>query len=185
MAQDDPTIGDSGQSAAAAFNAAQLKTESLKSTWYGATAPPTPVEGMQWWNGTTLKIRKGAAWELVTPGIQGATVDATSSVDGVAVFVAEADGTVSQLRLLPIATIAVDGSDYYSAQVDNVTETLDLFATAPGTDSDAWTIGVPEDMAPDQNQTVSAGDVLRVTISGTGSPAAITSLGVQLTIQYS
>lgn len=186
MAQDNPVINTSGSTLPAALAAAQAKVESLRSSWYGASAPGSPIEGQLWWNGTVLKIRQGSSWVPLTGQRQVQTAHGVDgSTDGVLMFVAEVAGTVSRVRILPNATVTVDGTDYFSVQVRNVTDSVDLFTSAPGTDSEGWTAGTPKDLTPDQNQAVAAGDVLRVTISGSGSPTALNALGVELTITHS
>jgi hypothetical protein len=40
---------------------------------FGATAPPNPVRGHQWWNGTTFFLFDGAAWVPIGGSISGAT----------------------------------------------------------------------------------------------------------------
>lgn len=184
MAQDNPDL-TAVSSLAASFDAAQKKTESLRSTWYGASAPTSPLEGQLWWNGSVLKIRQGASWAPVTGQKQVQTVHGVDgTTDGVVLFVADVTGTVARIRILPNDSVAVDGSDYFSVQCRNVTDSVDLFATAPGTSEEEWTAGTPKDFTPDQNQSVTAGEILRVTVSGTGTPTALGALGIELTITH-
>lgn len=184
MAQDYPNITGTDQSQAAAFLAAESRTDSLRSTFQGATAPTNPVTGQHWYDGTDEWRWNGTAWELIAPLLQTQTakgpIDASNSAT--ILFYAFAEGTVSRVRILPNATVALDGTNYFSVQCHNVTQALDLFSVAPGTDTAGWTAGTVVDFSPDQNDSVNADDMLRVTITASGTPTALDELGVELKI---
>lgn len=186
MSQNYPTVTGTSDTLAAFQDAVAQFLASLRSSGHGGSAPTGPVTGQPWYDGSDLRIYDGTSWVLVAAARQLQTIkgaiDGTS--DGVALFYAVKAGTVSRVRLLPNASVALDGGNFFSVQVHNVTQSQDLFSAAPGTDTESWTAGTVKDYTPDQNQAVAEDDILRITISGTGSPTALNELGVELTTQH-
>lgn len=77
-----------------------------------------------------------------------------------------------------VGTSGSDGSNNYTFQLHNITQTLDLLATAVTTNSNEITANSEFGGAANQNQNVSSGDVLQVVITKTGTPTDLSSADI-------
>ena len=90
-------------------------------------------------------------------------------------FVAPAAGTViSDVKIISdTATTGSDGSNNYTFQVANVTQTLNLRSAAKSTNGAEIAANTIYALALDQNLTITTSDVLRLVMVKTGSPTSL------------
>jgi ABC-type transport system involved in cytochrome c biogenesis ATPase subunit len=102
------------------------------------------------------------------------------------VFVAPCTCIVRDAWLTTETALAIDGTNYRSFQLTNVTDSEDLLASAKTTftGGTAITADTPYDLTPDQNNKLQKGDVLELVQTKTASPTALEECSVTLAISY-
>lgn len=91
-------------------------------------------------------------------------------------------GTVESLSLVTPTATTSSGGAHWGFQLVNVTQTLNLFATAPNTNAAMGDFAADTliTLIPDQNKDVAAGDVLELVATLTGAPGNPTRFRVQV-----
>lgn len=159
---------------------------SLRSGFSGAGWPASGVEGQRALN-TSLGVNgqhDGSSFKATGPRAQhpplaekAFSVSATGS--GI-LFVVPTGATIESLVLCSRTATSSDGSNYWTWQLRNASDSLDLFATAPVSNADDLAADTPKVLTPDQNLSPGASKVLVLTWTATGSPTVLTELVAQL-----
>jgi hypothetical protein len=163
--------------------------DAVRSWFSGATAPADTIAYMVWVDTSTglIKQRDSAntLWNVLMPAASATT---TAGHDRLSTFVgalaaknvnfpAAKKGTVLKLVLVPdVTTVASSGSKYWRFQLRNVTQSLDLFAAATGTDTLELTANAAYVLTPTQNTNTNENDVLQLQITTAGAPTAVTDV---------
>ena len=102
------------------------------------------------------------------------------------VFVAPCECIVKDADLTSETALAIDGTNYRSFQLNNVTQSNDLLASAKTTftGGTAITADTPYSLKPDQNNKLAAGDVIELVQTKTASPTALEECSVTLQISF-
>lgn len=102
------------------------------------------------------------------------------------VFIAPRKCYVRAAWLVTETALAIDGTNYRSFQLTNVTDSEDLIATAltTFTGGTAITADTIYALTPDQNNQLDAGDVLELVQTKTASPTALEECSVMLAISF-
>jgi hypothetical protein len=105
------------------------------------------------------------------------------------VFVAPAAPGKYYIRAAYLTTetaLAINGTNYRSFQLTNVTDTEDLLAAAVTTftGGTAITADTPYAITPDQNNALDAGDVLELVQTKTASPTALEECSLTLVVSF-
>lgn len=159
----------------------------LSTNFSGTSAPSTPIAG-QWWLDTTtnqLKLRNAAndAW---IPAMRFPVKIDERSMSSPASFNAFLNcpvpgATIEAVRILSTTTTSSsDGTDNYTFDVYNVTDSHSLFSSAPTTNGSEIPANTAYDLTPNQNNTITADDVLEFRCTVNGSPTPITRLSVEV-----
>lgn len=174
------------------------RTDALRARFSGAVEPSSPVALQPWADTTTgmMRIRNAAnsAWVDVHPiafiPMQSYPLQAAGALGAMELqLVAPHDLTIARAVLLPDTTTTSSslGVTDWQFMLRNVTQSVDLFSSTPGTNGTVATVGggelaadTPYPLLADQNQSVAAGDVLRFTVTVNGSPTAVADMAVQL-----
>lgn len=131
-------------------------------------------------NANSAKIESLATGTASTDAVNKAQVDAmvhtlvvpvgaqTASFDR---FLAIGRGTMTVLdcKFLSGTTIASSGTDYWTFQIRNVTAAVNLLSTAATTNGTAATADTAFSITPNQNATLTNGDVLQMQVTETGT----------------
>lgn len=174
------------------------RTNSLRAQFTGTTEPSTKVAHMLWADTTTgmLRIRNtlNSAWLDVCPlsfqpkqfaMMQGAGALAAAEYQ----IAMPHDATISRVLLVPNTTTtgSVASTTEWVWALENVTQAQQLFSSNPTTATSVGGIGGGEmtldaayALTPDQNQSATALDVLRFTVSSNGSPTAVSDVSIAL-----
>lgn len=80
------------------------------------------------------------------------------------------------------ATTGSDGSNNFTFQVGNVTDTVNLMSAARSTNGAELAANTPVSLAINQNLLLDLNDVIRLVITKTGSPTDLSSANVIVTI---
>ena len=100
-------------------------------------------------------------------------------------FVAPAASYIRQVSLVSdTATSSSDGTDNYTFQVANLTQTNNLLASAKSTNGAEIAADTVYDLDPDQNQQVAANDVLELQITKNNAPTDLSSAEISAVIEY-
>lgn len=164
----------------------------LQSFFSGSTAPTNPVAHMFWADtGNSVMMQRNAAntaWVAVAPlgsawSQQTVSVDLgdlSASLDKYLIAMPAA-GRVLAARVTSSTTTSSSSSgNEWTFQLRDVTNSLDLFSTAPGTFTSVGgvgggselVLGTPEVFLPDQNALLSADDIIELQVAKVGSPTA-------------
>lgn len=173
--------------------------EALRSCFSGATAPSNPV-AYQLWADTgagLLKQRNAAnsAWEVVAPlSVNGSRflllqeyASLSASVDRY-MFVAPSTCIVERVVLISDTGTSSSSGNEWQWELHNLTAANQLFSSTVGTFTSLGGVGggndligdQPELLIPDQNQQISAGDLLMFRWQDVGAVTAITRATVLL-----
>lgn len=173
----------------------------LQTCFSGATAPTPTVAYMLWADTTTgtLKQRDGsnAAWWIISPlgadytyqtNYLGATVSAT--VTYALRFAPASKFIVTAATVISTAATvgSVAGVTEWQFALLNQTTALNLFSATVGTGTACAGVGGGAEIAANtaytltanQNQTMAANDVLRLTLTRVGAPTNLTDCFVQI-----
>ena len=102
-------------------------------------------------------------------------------------FVAPYDCNIDQVYLVSDTAVAASDTNYYSFQVQNLTQSEALLSspqTTQATGGTAITADTPYALAPDQNQVISDGDVLELQVTDTGTATDLTGAEIIAVIEY-
>ena len=100
-------------------------------------------------------------------------------------FVAPSACTIANVSLVSdTATTGSDGSNNYTFQVANLTQTQDLLSAVVTTNSNEIAADTVFDITPDQNATIAANDVLELQIVENGTATDLTSAEVFVQVEY-
>lgn len=139
-------------------------------------------------NANSAKIESLATGTASTDAVNKAQVDAMIHTNTIPLgtqsatfdrFLAIGRGTMTILdcKLLVGTTIASSGTDYWTFQIRNVTAAVNLLSTAATTNGTAATADTAFSITPNQNATLTNGDVLQLQVTKTLSPTAIDAEG--------
>lgn len=132
-------------------------------------------------NVTGAKLSTPANTRVVAVAIGGV---ADSGEDN-HIFVAPSACTITDVRLVSdTATTSSDGSNNYTFQVVNKTQTENLLASAVSTNSNEIAADTSFAITPDQNATIADGDVLELTIAENGTATDLSSAKVTIFVEY-
>lgn len=103
------------------------------------------------------------------------------------VFVAPYDCKIDQVSIVSDIGVAASDTNYYSFQVQNLTQSESLLAsqkTTQSTGGTAVTADAPYELNPDQNQVVSDGDLIELQITETGVATDLSAAEVLVVVEY-
>jgi hypothetical protein len=103
------------------------------------------------------------------------------------VFVAPYDCKIDQVSIVSDIGVTASDTNYYSFQVQNLTQSESLLAsqkTTQSTGGTAITADSPYELNPDQNQVVSDGDLLELQVVETGIAEDLTAAEVLVVVEY-
>lgn len=102
------------------------------------------------------------------------------------VFVAPRKCYVRDAWLVSEDDLALHATNYQTFQLENVTQTENLLATAKSTQTGGTAVvaNTAYSLTPDQNNLLAAGDVLRLVVVGAGSKPPLTDCNVMLAISF-
>lgn len=190
-------ISSVATNAQAAIEGLLANTEALRSVFSGGSAPSSPATG-QFWADTTTKVLKqydGSDWQIVgalfaNTGLQQVMVYSYFPISGTTVFYIPGPPdkrVVHSVRLVSDTAIAANASNKYEFTLENVDQATDLFSTDPTTEATVSGIGggaIPAEasyvLLADQNTVVAPDEILKLTVTKTGTPDAIASVGIGL-----
>jgi len=164
-------------------------TAALLSSMSGTTEPGSGVRtgGTPWLDTTTnqVKIRNAGDTEWVPTMRYPVKIDErdmSSPASFNAFLTCPAQGaTIEKVRIQSTtATTSSDGTDNYTFDVYNVTDSHSLFGTAPTTNGSEIVANTPYDMTPDQNNTITEDDCLEFRVTVNGSPTPLTRMSVEV-----
>ncbi len=115
------------------------------------------------------------------------TLDGWDGTDQRYLFVAPYDCRVDQVYLVSDTGVAANDTNYYSFQVQNLTESEALLSSAQTTQATggtAITADEPYALTPDQNQVISDGDVLELQITETVTATDLTGAEIIAVVEY-
>lgn len=159
---------------------------------WGSSAPTVPVAGMIW-SDTGTGLRKqydGSTWSILGPicangALRTLALYQGAIAGGEALYVPASSSKVVVARIGVISTVATvssTGANNYQFQLRNLTQSLDLFATGPSTNGAELAVDTLWTATPDQNSTITAGDVLRLTVTKNGTPTSLAAARVLLQV---
>lgn len=154
----------------------------------GTSAPSNPTAGQEW-NDTSTGLRKqwdGAAWQITGPIYANGARRSLTLYQGVLVGgevwylpVQATKIIVASVALIStVATSGSDGANNWSVQLADITGAVNLFATAPSTNGSELVVDTAWRKTPDQNATVIADHVLKLTVTKTGAPTSLAAARV-------
>ncbi len=115
------------------------------------------------------------------------TLAGWSATDQRYLFVAPYDCTIDQVWLVSDTAITAHDTNYYTFQVQNLTAAAALLSSAQTTKvtgGTAITADTPYAVSPDQNATISDGDVLELQVTGAGSPTTLATAEIAGVVEY-
>lgn len=174
------------------------RTDAVRANFSGSTEPASTVAYQMWADTTTgmMRVRNSTNTAWVDVHALGFAAKQTHPMQAAGALGAKElqmsvpnGATVARLAIVPdtSTTSSSAGVTDWQFMLRNVTQSVDLFSAAPGTATDVDGIGGGEMVADalypltaDQNQSVDAGDVLRLTVTVNGSPTAVPDLSIAL-----
>lgn len=167
------------------------RTTSLRANFTGTTEPSTTTPHMLWADTTTgmLRLRNtlDSAWLDVCPlsfqPLPTVTLQPSGALAAAELQIAVPhDATISRVIMVPNTTTtgSVDGVTDWEFALENVTQAVQLFATDPSTATTEMTLDAAYVLTPDQNQSATALDVLRLTITQNGTPTAVSDVSIAI-----
>jgi len=115
------------------------------------------------------------------------TLDGWDATDQRYLFVAPYDCRIDQVYLVSDTAVAANDTNYYSFQVQNLTQSEALLSSAQTTQATggtAITADTPYAVAPDQNHVISDGDVLELQVTETGTATDLTGAEIIAVVEY-
>ena len=134
-------------------------------------------------------LSSAGALTLATPA---KTKVAAINIGGIAnsgqndhVFVAPSACTITNLTIVSdTATTGSNGSNNYTFQIANRTQTNNLLSAVVSTNGNEIAADTAFDVTPDQNATLAANDVLELVITENGTATDLTSAKVTAFVEY-
>ena len=171
---------------------ATAKLESLRTLFSGDTEPASTVARMLWADTATklLKQRNAENTDWVTIGVLCAPTHRTGFTIHVGTVSASKNVfllcmphamTVEQVSLLCSAGIAANDTNFWAAQIANLTQAEELISadkTTEATGGEEIVADTPWDLDPDQNLSIAAYDVLEVQLVKTASADDLADLAI-------
>ena len=114
-------------------------------------------------------------------------LDGWDATDQRYLFVAPHDCNIGQVCLVSDTAVAANDTNYYSFQVQNLTQSEALLSSAQTTQATggtAITADTPYAVTPDQNQVISDGDVLELQVTETGVATDLTGAEIIAVVEY-
>ncbi|MCC7537858.1 MAG: hypothetical protein IT379_16660 [Deltaproteobacteria bacterium] len=159
---------------------------------WGSSAPTVATAGMVW-SDTGTGLRKqydGSTWNILGPicangALRTLALYQGAIAGGEALYVPASSSKVVVARIGVISTVATvssTGANNYQFQLRNLTQSLDLFATGPSTNGAELAVDTLWTATPDQNSTITAGNVLRLTVTKNGTPTSLAAARVLLQV---
>ena len=102
-------------------------------------------------------------------------------------FVAPYDCQITSVNLVSDTAVPASDTNYYSFQVQNLTQAEALLSAAQTTKSTGGTAITGDavyGLVPDQNSIVSDGDVIELQVSETGTATDLTSAQIVAAVEY-
>jgi len=140
-----------------------------------------------------MPVNAKRTFEDYYPGYKGSTdapfeiktaihnLGAISASGNYFLTVAHSDIKISKVKLVVDTTIAIDTTNYWQAQLANLTQIDDLLSTADNMNYDsALTADTPYTITPDQNQYLRDGDVLELQLTKVSSADNLSGLLVEV-----
>lgn len=109
------------------------------------------------------------------------------SLDRYVFFVAPYDCKIDQVSIVSDIGVAASDTNFYSFQVQNLTQSESLLTsqkTTQSTGGTAVTADAPYALNPDQNQVVSDGDLIEIQITETGIATDVSAAEVLVVVEY-
>ena len=103
------------------------------------------------------------------------------------IFVAPYDCKVDQVSVVSDTAVAASDTNYYSFQVQNLTQAESLLASAvttKATGGTAITADVVYELGPDQNAVIDDGDVIELQVTETGTATDLTAAELLVVVEY-
>jgi hypothetical protein len=103
------------------------------------------------------------------------------------VFVAPYDCKIDQVLVVSDTAVAASDTNYYSFQVQNLTQAESLLASAATTQATggtAITADAAYALGPDQNTVIDDGDVIELQVTETGVATDLTSAEILVVVEY-
>jgi hypothetical protein len=103
------------------------------------------------------------------------------------VFVAPYDCNIDQVSVVSDVAVAASDTNYYSFQVQNLTQAESLLASAKTTKTTggtAITADAVYELGPDQNTVIDDGDVIELQVTETGVATDLTSAEILVVVEY-
>lgn len=175
----------------------QDTVQTLRSLFSGAAAPTGAQKAANMLAHVTAtktidqRNEADSAWNpILAANVANHTLDfqvrigALAGSDDRFVFAAPLDFTCAELVIISdTATSGSDGSNNWAAQVANLTAANDLLATAWNSNGDELAADGAKVVTLDQNQAISQNDVIEVQFTQTGSPTALSSAEILVSIR--
>lgn len=165
----------------------------LRSCFAGTSEPSAPEAYMVWVDTTNLLIkrRNAANSDWVVEGklfadVQKTTVDQQrwgqiAATVSVGIWITDGACRIDELVLSALNPTTSDGTDNWTVQLANVTDTLNLLSAAFTTNGSDFVANTPKVITLDQNQTIAtAGKQLNLVLTKNGSATALDQLLVSL-----
>lgn len=172
----------------------------LRSVFSGSSAPTSTVAYMYWIDTSGVGVLKqrnsgDTDWIVIGPvglnlGFQVSRTEFGSITTTTTKYllIMPRKGNVTKLQLLCATASSSSSGNEWTFQLKNVSDTTNLFSTAPGTYTSVGGVGggsdfsadVPIVLTPDQNGLVDAGDVLELVITEVGTATNLDRLWAQI-----
>lgn len=180
------------------------RDSALRSCFSGSTAPTETVAGQFWYDTATGWLMQRNAgntdWEYARKfGQANATrarlfcgeLRSVSASDAIYLVPMLADATVVRVVLVCDTATTSSGSNEWQFELENLTQTLDLFSAAVGHDTALAGVGGGSDfvgdevyeLTPNQNADVDADDVLEFRLTKVGTVTTLVRLSVFLEVE--
>ena len=102
-------------------------------------------------------------------------------------FVAPYDCNIATVSIVSDTAVATNNTNYYSFQVQNLTQAEALLSAAQTTETTggaAIAVDTPYAVTPDQNSVISDGDVLELQVTEAGTATDLTSAQLVAVVEY-
>ena len=103
------------------------------------------------------------------------------------IFVAPYDCKIDQVSVVSDTAVAASDTNYYSFQVQNLTQAESLLASAvttKATGGTAITADAVYELGPDQNAVIDDGDVVELQVTETGTATDLTAAELLVVVEY-
>ena len=173
-----------GQTGGEWTNSYASTTAALASNMSGTSEPGASVRvgGMLWLDTTTnqLKLRNTAndAWIPVMRHTEKVSDAGWSASFTNWLICPVRAAVIESVRIVSTTATTSDGSNNYTIDVYNVTDSHSLFSTTQTTNGSEFVANTVKVLTPDQNQTITAGDAVEFRVVKNGSATSLTRVAV-------